>query len=123
MKGKALGIAIALIIIALIVLLAVKNWDWISGFFVNTDKKCEKLTAFECVRLKAKKTKSAVFTEGNVGFADMLDYPDSEAGSYRFYSDGKVIVLFSSPQVKGTYNKTRIKWESGAEKPFTEIFK
>lgn len=123
MKGKALGIAIALIIIALIVLLAVKNWDWINGFFVNVEKKCEKLTAFECIKLRAKKSNTAVFTEGNVGYADMLDYPDSEDGSYRFYSDGKVIILYSSPQVKGTYNKTRIKWESGAEKELTEVFK
>lgn len=119
MKKNIIGWIFFVIIILLVVGLVIKNWSWISKSFGG--KKCkEDDTPFECIKKKGGKT--GVFTQANPGYPDMFDYPNSDKGSYRFYADGKVIILYSSPQIKGTYNKEKVIWADGTQKSIEEIF-
>lgn len=107
------------IIILVVVGIVIKNWGLISGSF--SSKKCkEDDTPFQCVKKKG--GKQGTFTQANPGYPDMYDFPDSEKGSYRFYSDGKFVILYSSPQIKGTYNKEKIIFNDGTQKLISDIF-
>ena len=119
MNKNIIGWIFFIIIILVVIGVIIKNWSWISGVF-GSSKCTESDTPFQCIRKKGGKT--GVFTQANPGFPDMYDYPNSGKDSYRFYSDGKFIILYSSPQIKGTYNKEKIIFNDGTQKLIADIF-
>lgn len=120
MKSNVIGWIFFVIIILVVVGILIKNWGWISSSF--SSKKCkESDTPFECVKRQG--GKKGIFIEANPGFSDMYDYPDSQSGSYRFYANGKVIILSSSPLISGQYNKERITWNDGNSELIADVFK
>lgn len=104
-------------IVVVVILLVVKAFSKTKG--------CQKgETPFQCVQRRAKENGlgKGQFIKANPGFPDMFDYPYFNEGTYRFYSDGKVIVL-SQPQFgKGIYDKESINWENGTTKTLDSIF-
>ena len=119
MKKNIIGWIFFIIIILVVIGVVIKNWEWISKSFGGSKCK-ESDTPFECVRKKGGKT--GEFIAANPGFPDMYDYPNSGKDSYRFYSDGKFIILFSSTQIKGTYNKEKVIFNDGTQKMIADIF-
>ena len=119
MNKKVIGWIFFVIIILVVTGLVIKNWSWIKDTFGG--KKCkESDTPFECIMKKG--GKKGTYTEANPGFPNMYDFPDSSAGSYRFYSDRKFIILYSTPQIKGTYDKEKIIFNDGTQETIESIF-
>lgn len=90
--------------------------------------KCEKSdTPFQCIKKLGDANKKGIFIAANAGFPDMFDYPNSNAGSYRFYSanraDGaSVLIKESNPIIKGNYDQENITWNNGTKVSIEEVF-
>lgn len=113
MSGKVITGLIVLSFLAGVTYLVVKNWDSIKGVFGKSGlKECKDLSPFDCViKHGAKKTMAA--TAG-----DRYDY-----GDYGFYSNGRAVLIGTSPAKKGDYDKKEIKWDDGNKTSMKDVLK
>lgn len=118
MSNKFIGWAIAFLIIGIFVYIVIQNWNTILGIFGKGGLQgCKGLSDIECV----KKNGAKETTSTNAG--DRYDYPNTQVGSYGFYSNGRVVLIGSSPDKKGAYDKKEIIWDDGSRTQMKEIFK